>query len=85
MKRPLPVGRHGPHLRYGVHPISKFWTLNFSCLKEIQAQKYGAEAEGKAIQSLPYLGIHPMHKHQTLTRLLMSAQACRQESDMAVF
>ena len=26
--------------------------------------KYGAEIEGKAIQRLPYLGIHPIYSHQ---------------------
>jgi hypothetical protein len=27
--------------------------------------KYGAETERKAIQRLPHLGIHPIHRHQT--------------------
>jgi hypothetical protein len=27
--------------------------------------KYGAETEGKAIQRLSHLGIHPIHSHQT--------------------
>jgi hypothetical protein len=27
--------------------------------------KYGAETDGKAIQRLPYLGIHPIYSHQT--------------------
>jgi hypothetical protein len=31
--------------------------------------KYGAETEGKAIQRLPHLGIHPIHSHQTQMRL----------------
>ena len=26
--------------------------------------KYGAETEGKAIQRLPHLGIHPIDRHQ---------------------
>ena len=26
--------------------------------------KYGAETEGKAIQRLPHLGIHPIYSHQ---------------------
>jgi hypothetical protein len=34
--------------------------------------KCGAETEGKAIQRLPYLRIHPMHSHQTQT-LIMDA------------
>jgi hypothetical protein len=31
--------------------------------------KYRAETEGKAIQSLSYLGIHPIYSHQTQTLL----------------
>jgi hypothetical protein len=27
--------------------------------------KCGAETEGKAIQRLPHLGIHPIYRHQT--------------------
>ena len=27
--------------------------------------KYGAETEGKAIQRLSHLGIHPIYNHQT--------------------
>jgi hypothetical protein len=27
--------------------------------------KHGAETEGKAIQRLSYLGIHPIYSHQT--------------------
>jgi hypothetical protein len=34
--------------------------------------KCGAETEGKAIQRLPHLGIHPIYSHQTLTLLWMS-------------
>jgi hypothetical protein len=34
--------------------------------------KCGAETEGKAIQRLPHLGIHPIYKHQTQTLLQMS-------------
>jgi hypothetical protein len=29
--------------------------------------KYGAETEGKAIQRLPHLGIHPICRHSTQT------------------
>ena len=38
--------------------------------------KYGAETEGKAIQRLPYLEIHPMYSHQTQTLLQMPRRAC---------
>ena len=31
--------------------------------------KCGAETEGKAIQRLPHLGIHPINRHQTQTVL----------------
>jgi hypothetical protein len=31
--------------------------------------KCRAETEGKAIQRLSHLGIHPIHSHQTLTLL----------------
>ena len=38
--------------------------------------KYGAETEGKAIQRLLHLGIHPICRHQTLTLLLMPRSTC---------
>ena len=38
--------------------------------------KCGAETEGKAIQRLPHLGIHPIYSHQTQTLLLMPRSAC---------
>jgi hypothetical protein len=38
--------------------------------------KCGAETEGKAIQRLPHLGIHPIYSHQTQTLLWMLGSAC---------
>jgi hypothetical protein len=38
--------------------------------------KCGAETEGKTIQRLPYLGIHPTYSHQTETLLWMPTSAC---------
>jgi hypothetical protein len=38
--------------------------------------KIGAESEGKAIQRLPHLEIHPIYSHQTQSLLLMSRSAC---------
>jgi hypothetical protein len=38
--------------------------------------KGGADTEGKAIQRLPHLGIHPIHSHQTQTLLWMPTNAC---------
>jgi len=35
-----------------------------------------AETEGKAIQRLPHLGIHPICSHQTETRLWMPGSSC---------
>jgi hypothetical protein len=47
-------------------------------------KKCRAETEGKAIQRLPHLGIHPTYSHQTKTLLWMPTSACRQEPDIAV-
>ena len=44
--------------------------------------KYGAETEGKAIQCLSHLGIHPIYNHQTGTMLWIQISACLQNSDM---
>jgi hypothetical protein len=38
--------------------------------------KSGAEPEGKAIQRLPHLGIHPIYSYQTQILLWMPANAC---------
>jgi hypothetical protein len=38
--------------------------------------KYGAETEGKAIQRLSHLGIHPIYSHQKQTLLWMPRIAC---------
>jgi hypothetical protein len=38
--------------------------------------KYGAKTEGKAIQRLPYLGIHPIYSHQTRMLLWVLGSAC---------
>jgi hypothetical protein len=46
--------------------------------------KCGAETEGKTIQRLPHLGIHPIYSHQPLTLLWIWRSACCREPDMAV-
>jgi hypothetical protein len=46
--------------------------------------KCGAQTEGKAIQRLPHLGIHPVYSHQTQTLLWMPRSACRQEPNIVV-
>jgi hypothetical protein len=47
-------------------------------------KKYGGETEGKVIQRLPNLGIHPIYCHQTQTLLWMPRCACWQDPDIAV-
>jgi hypothetical protein len=38
--------------------------------------KFEADTEGKAIQRLPHLGIHPIYNYQTQTLLQMPTKAC---------
>jgi hypothetical protein len=45
----------------------------------------GAETEGKTIQRLPHLGVHPIYSHQTQTLFWMPRSACWQEPDIAVY
>ena len=45
--------------------------------------KCGAETEGKAIQRLSQLGIHPTYSYQTQTLFSMPPSACWQEPDIA--
>jgi hypothetical protein len=44
--------------------------------KENTGTKCGAETQGMAIQRLPYLGTHPIGRHQTQTLLLVPRSAC---------
>jgi hypothetical protein len=48
----------------GYPPISKFLTQKCSCPKKNKT-KNEAETEGRAIQGLPHLGIHPVCRYQT--------------------
>ena len=45
-------------------------------MQGVTETKYGAETEDMTIQRLPYLGIHPICRHQTQTVLLMPRSAC---------
>ena len=45
-------------------------------MEGVTETKFGAETEGKAIQRLSHLGIHPINNHQTQTLLWMSTNAC---------
>jgi hypothetical protein len=56
-------------------PVSKILTHNCSCLKEMQGES-GTKTEGKAIQRLLYLKIHPICRHQTQSLLVMPRSTC---------
>jgi hypothetical protein len=45
-------------------------------MEGVTETKFCAETEGKTIQRLPHLGIHPIYNHQTQTLLHMSARFC---------
>jgi hypothetical protein len=43
-------------------------------MEEVTETNFRAETEGRTIQRLPYLGIHPINHHQTQTLLHMPAR-----------
>jgi hypothetical protein len=45
-------------------------------MEGITETKFRAETEERTIQGLPYLGIHPITKHQTQPLLHMPARFC---------
>jgi hypothetical protein len=45
-------------------------------MEGITETKFGAEMEGRTIQRLPHLGIHPINNHQNQTLLWMPTRAC---------
>jgi hypothetical protein len=45
-------------------------------MEGVAETKFGAETEGRSIQRLPHLGIHPINSHQTQTLLRMPAGFC---------
>jgi hypothetical protein len=45
-------------------------------MEGVTETKYGAETEGRTIQRLPHLGIHPLNNHQTQTLLQMPTRFC---------
>ena len=49
--------------------------LNKILTKGNMDTKCRADTEGKAIQRLPHLGIHPIYRHQTRTLLWMLGSA----------
>jgi hypothetical protein len=46
--------------------------------------KYGANTEGKPIQRLPHLRLHPMYRHQIQTLLWVPRSAYQQKPDVAI-
>ena len=45
-------------------------------MEGVTETKFGAETEGKTIQRLLYLGIHPIYNHQTQTLLHTPERFC---------
>ena len=45
-------------------------------MEGVTETKFGAEMEGRTIQRLPHLGIHPIYNHQTQTLLHMPERFC---------
>jgi hypothetical protein len=45
-------------------------------MKGVTETNCGAETEGRTIQKLPHLGIHPINNHQTQTLLQMPTRPC---------
>jgi hypothetical protein len=53
-----------------------FRRVNKILTEENMETKCGAETQGKAIQRLTHLGIHPIYCQQTKTLLWMPTSAC---------
>jgi hypothetical protein len=45
-------------------------------MERVTETKFGAETEGKMIQRLPHLEIHPIYNHQTQILLHMPERFC---------
>jgi hypothetical protein len=45
-------------------------------MEGVTETKFGAESEGRSIQRLPHLGIHPTINYQNQTLLHISARFC---------
>jgi hypothetical protein len=53
-------------------------------MEGVTETKFGAKTEGRTIQRLPYLGIHPINNNQTQTLLHIPTKFCWQDPDLAV-
>jgi hypothetical protein len=56
--------------------IQKMWYIYTIPMEGVTERKFGAENEGRIIQKLPHLGIHPINNHQTQTLLQIPTRAC---------
>jgi len=77
------IHRVGKAPRGGMGPLTHLQIFNPGLLlsKGNMGSKCGTESEGKAIQRLPYFGIHPTYSHQTQTLFQMPRSACWQEPE----
>jgi hypothetical protein len=53
-------------------------------MEGVTETKFGAEMEGRTIQRLPFLGIHPINNHQTQTLLHIPTRFCWQDRYITV-
>ena len=53
-------------------------------MEGVTETKFRAETEGRTIQRLRHLGIHPIYKHQTQTLLHMPERFCLQDPNIAL-
>jgi hypothetical protein len=51
-------------------------------MEGVTEKKFGAETEGRTIQTLPHMGIHPIYNDQTQTLLHMLVRVCCQDPEM---
>jgi hypothetical protein len=73
--RPYPEVSYRPRLRDGATHPSQNFNPELLLSKENTATKSRAKTEGKTIQRLYYLEIHPICNHQTQSLLLMQRSA----------
>jgi hypothetical protein len=67
-----------------VDPMFLLRMRNKIPMKGAKETKFRAKAEGKTIQRLPQLGIHPIYNNQTQTLLHMPESFCLQDPDIAL-
>jgi hypothetical protein len=73
---------HAKHMKLkkkkdqNVDTLSLLRMGNKILMEGVTETKVGAEMEGRTIQKLPHLGIHPINNHQTQTLLHMPTRFC---------